>query len=92
MFILYDVLYLYGIIIVWIFYQAMPDLYMHRVCQIPLERIQMNLPGSPHWLQVFLSYLLHGTPPSLLLTPVLFAHLRRRGIPVWYVRAIFISG
>mmetsp|Transcript_37877 Transcript_37877/g.70568 ORF Transcript_37877/g.70568 Transcript_37877/m.70568 type:complete len:156 (+) Transcript_37877:181-648(+) len=50
---------------------------------IPLERIQQNLPGAPGWVHKVLAFLLRGTPPSLLLTPVLFEHLKRRGIPVW---------
>lgn len=51
--------------------------------EIPLERIQSNLPGAPHWMQLCLAYLLEGVPPTILLAPTLFRHMRRRGIPVW---------
>ena len=45
----------------------------------------MNLPNVPHWVHVCLSYLLSGVPAKILLTPALFKHLRRRGIPVWFL-------
>jgi hypothetical protein len=36
-------------------------------------------------MHLLLSYMLHGTPPALLLVPTLFAHLRRRGLPVLFL-------
>jgi hypothetical protein len=39
----------------------------------------------PNWFKIFLSYLLAGTPPYIMMTPALFDHLRARGVPVWFM-------
>jgi glycerophosphoryl diester phosphodiesterase len=53
--------------------------------QIPLARIQNNeiMKKVPVWLHHLLAKIVAGKPPSILIAPTLFSHLRSRGIPVW---------
>ncbi len=46
------------------------------------EKATANL---PHFLQRFLCFLFAGKPPYFMVAPGLFAHLRRRGVQVWFV-------
>ena len=58
-----------------------------RLQQISLARIRSEkaLKGAPDWLCRVLARVLVGKPPWAMLTPKLFAHLRARGIPVWFM-------
>lgn len=55
--------------------------------EISLERIQheKSLSGLPDAIKRLLAYFLSGKPSKLLLAPGLFAHLRKRGVPVWFL-------
>jgi hypothetical protein len=48
-------------------------------------RGEKSLKGTPDWLCRFLARLLAGKPPWAMRAPKLFAHMRARGIPVWFM-------
>ena len=39
----------------------------------------------PYVIQYFLTVLFMGRPPYLMISKKLFTHMRRRGIPVWFL-------
>ena len=41
--------------------------------------------GFPLWAKHALAYVFRGRPPAPMVAPALFAHLRERGIPVWFL-------
>lgn len=43
------------------------------------------LQGLPTWAQRLLAFLFQGKPAYPMLAPALFAHLRRRGVHVWFL-------
>jgi glycerophosphoryl diester phosphodiesterase len=43
------------------------------------------LQGLPDWLHRILAFLFQGKPPYPMIAPALFAHLRRRGVHVWFL-------
>jgi glycerophosphoryl diester phosphodiesterase len=55
--------------------------------QITLEKIRNEraIADIPDIIKRILAFLLQGHPPYILLCPKLFSHLRRRGIPVWFL-------
>jgi glycerophosphoryl diester phosphodiesterase len=55
--------------------------------QITLERIQTekSIKDFPGWFKRLLYYILQGKPSGIMLAPTMFTHLRRRGIPVWFL-------
>jgi glycerophosphoryl diester phosphodiesterase len=55
--------------------------------EITLRQIRSEeaLAGLPHWAHHLLAFIFRGKPPSAMVAPTLFAHLRRRGIPVWFL-------
>ncbi|CAE7484572.1 unnamed protein product [Symbiodinium microadriaticum] len=55
--------------------------------QVTLADIEKDvaLKFLPQWCKVLLSYLFAGTPPRFMMSPSLFAHLRRRGVPVLFL-------
>lgn len=57
------------------------------VDEISLEQIQQEkaLKNFPEWFKLFLSYVFIGKPPTMMVAPGLFAHLRKRGVPVWFL-------
>ena len=60
---------------------------LFRRQQVTLEKIRREsaLQGFPDWCKVALSYIFAGKPPTMMLCPSLFAHLRKRGIAVWFL-------
>lgn len=64
-------------------------LFCHLVSvpQISLEQVQKEkaLKGVPGWVHHLLAFLFQGKPPYPMLAPRLFAHLRRRGVQVWFL-------
>ncbi|KAJ1410509.1 PLC-like phosphodiesterase [Ochromonadaceae sp. CCMP2298] len=57
------------------------------VDEITLQQIRSepSLAGLPDLAHQILAFLFRGKPPSAMVAPALFAHLRRRGIPVWFL-------
>jgi hypothetical protein len=57
------------------------------VAQVTLEVIEKDptMQLAPRWVRVLLAWLFQGVPPRLLLSRSLFAHLRRRGVPVLFL-------
>lgn len=55
--------------------------------EIPLSRIrnEKSMKNVPDILRRALAWLVQGRPPQFLILPKLFTHLRRRGIPVWFM-------
>ncbi len=39
----------------------------------------------PLWFQKFIAFVFAGSPPYPMVAPGLFAHLRRRGVQVWFM-------
>ena len=39
----------------------------------------------PEFIQRFITWILQGQPPKFMIQPLLFLHLRRRGVPVWFM-------
>ncbi len=39
----------------------------------------------PDWIKQILAYVFGGKPSKMLVAPSLFAHLKRRGMPVWFL-------
>jgi glycerophosphoryl diester phosphodiesterase len=59
---------------------------------ITVEEISLNkireekaLKNVPDWFKRLLAFLFQGKPPYLMISPRLFKHLRRRGIPIWFL-------
>lgn len=54
---------------------------------ISLQKLQRekSLKGAPQWLLRFLAFCLRGKPPAAFIQPALFAHLRARGMPVYFL-------
>jgi glycerophosphoryl diester phosphodiesterase len=52
-----------------------------------LEKIRNEraIAHLPDWVKRVLALLFHGHPPHIMVCPKLFAHLRRRGIAVWFL-------
>ena len=48
-------------------------------------RKEKAVEGFPDFIKRVVSFLLAGKPPKLMCNPTLFAHLRRRGIGVWFL-------
>eukprot|EP00602_Paraphysomonas_sp_CaronLab_P006862 CAMPEP_0185022208 /NCGR_PEP_ID=MMETSP1103-20130426/4938_1 /TAXON_ID=36769 /ORGANISM="Paraphysomonas bandaiensis, Strain Caron Lab Isolate" /LENGTH=313 /DNA_ID=CAMNT_0027554179 /DNA_START=35 /DNA_END=973 /DNA_ORIENTATION=+ len=48
-------------------------------------REERALASVPDWIKVILSYVFAGVPPKIMLAPGLFTHLRKRGVPVWFL-------
>jgi hypothetical protein len=55
--------------------------------EITLEKIQHEKATKklPFWIQKILHRLFQGRPPKIFLSEKLFTHLRRRGIPIWFL-------
>lgn len=55
--------------------------------EIPLHRVrnEKSVHKFPDWFKRLLAFLLSGKPPSIMIAPSLFTHLKRRGIPVWFL-------
>lgn len=69
------------------FYHLPDAVFGITVEEITIERIrhEKSLEGLPDILKRVLAYFVRGKPSALLLAPGLFAHLRKRGIPVWFL-------
>jgi glycerophosphoryl diester phosphodiesterase len=54
---------------------------------IPLSRVQNEsaFKGLPSFIHLILAFLFQGKPPAPMNAPALFRHLRKRGIPVWFL-------
>lgn len=63
------------------------NFYTSTAVKITLEKIRHEkaLKGMPDWFHSGLSYLFQGRPPRPMLAPALFSHLRKRGMPVWFL-------
>ena len=48
-------------------------------------RNERAIADVPDFIKRILAFLLQGHPPYILMCPKLFTHLRRRGIPVWFM-------
>ncbi len=48
-------------------------------------REEKAIANLPDWIKRMLAYCFRGRPPYAMLAPKLFTHLRRRGIPVWFL-------
>jgi len=48
-------------------------------------RHEAALKALPDWLKQLLAFLFRGRPPKIMIVPSLFTHLRKRGIPVWFL-------
>jgi len=57
------------------------------VDEITIERIRHEaaLKALPDWIKQLLAVLFRGRPPTIMIAPALFTHLRQRGIPVWFL-------
>lgn len=55
--------------------------------EIPLHRVrnEKSVKMFPDLIKRLLAFLLSGKPPSIMIAPSLFTHLKRRGIPVWFL-------
>lgn len=55
--------------------------------QITMEKVQHEKATEklPYAIQYFLTVLFMGRPPYLMISKKLFTHMRRRGIPVWFL-------
>ena len=55
--------------------------------EISLKKIREEkaLKGAPEWLKRILALLFQGKPPYAMIAPRLFSHLRKRGIPIWFL-------
>ena len=55
--------------------------------QITLEQIKHEeaLDSAPDWVHRLLAFLFQGKPPHAMVAPALFAHLRKRGVHVWFL-------
>lgn len=55
--------------------------------QVPLSKLRGEKPLKPFpdWFKRGLAFILQGKPPYAMLAPRLFAHLRERGVPVWFL-------
>lgn len=52
-----------------------------------MERLrhEASLKTVPDWMKQLLAVLFRGRPPTIMIAPALFSHLRQRGIPVWFL-------
>eukprot|EP01041_Mallomonas_annulata_P008781 gene8781-18159_t len=57
------------------------------VQEITLEQVRREqaLAGLPDWIHRSMAYIFRGRPPLVMVAPKLFAHLRRRGMGVWFL-------
>lgn len=53
-----------------------------KLANVKTEKAFKN---SPEIVQRFVAWLMQGKPPKFLMQPELFTHLRRRGIPTWFM-------
>ena len=55
--------------------------------EISLEKIRKEkaLKGSPEWFKKVLAFFFRGKPPYAMIAPKLFSHLRKRGMPIWFL-------
>lgn len=55
--------------------------------ELPLTRIRNEkaMKHVPDWIKRLLAWIFQGRPPHVMVVPKLFRHLRRRGIPVWFL-------
>lgn len=55
--------------------------------QVTLDKVrsEKTLEHAPDIVKRFLAWLLQGRPPNIMLQPMLFTHLRRRGIQSWFM-------
>jgi len=55
--------------------------------QITLEKIQHERATAdlPPFVQRLIAYCFAGKPPYPMVAPGLFAHLRRRGVQIWFI-------
>ena len=63
------------------------DVFGITVEEISLHKIREEkaLKGAPDWFKKVLAFLFQGKPPYAMIAPKLFRHLRKRGIPVWFL-------
>ncbi len=48
-------------------------------------RNERSIADVPDFIKRILAIILQGHPPYVLMCPKLFTHLRRRGIPIWFL-------
>ena len=55
--------------------------------EISLEKLREEraIANVPDFIKRIFAFFLRGQPPYILLCPKLFAHFRRRGIPIWFL-------
>jgi glycerophosphoryl diester phosphodiesterase len=67
---------------------ALPDaVFGITMEEITLEKVRKErvLKALPDWAKRLVAYALAGKPSGFLLNPALFSHLRKRGMPVWFL-------
>lgn len=55
--------------------------------RIDLEKVrgESSLKGLPDAIKRLIAFVLQGKPSGVMVAPGLFAHLRKRGVPVWFL-------
>ena len=67
---------------------ALPDaVFGITMDEITLEKVRSEkaLKPLPDWVKRLVAYALSGKPSGMMIAPGLFAHLRKRGVPVWFL-------
>eukprot|EP00639_Heterosigma_akashiwo_P011753 CAMPEP_0206366572 /NCGR_PEP_ID=MMETSP0294-20121207/3530_1 /ASSEMBLY_ACC=CAM_ASM_000327 /TAXON_ID=39354 /ORGANISM="Heterosigma akashiwo, Strain CCMP2393" /LENGTH=216 /DNA_ID=CAMNT_0053812659 /DNA_START=766 /DNA_END=1416 /DNA_ORIENTATION=- len=64
----------------------------HEIFGVPMDKVdyerirdQKSLKGLPDWVCRMLAVLFSGTPPKLMIPSGMMKHLRKRGMPVWFL-------
>lgn len=63
------------------------DVFGITIDEIPIAKIRKEdaLKSCPDWFKQILAFVFQGKPPHMMIAPLLFDHLRSRGIPVWFL-------
>lgn len=69
------------------FMEMQDAVYGITIEEVTLEKVREEeaLQKAPDLVKRFLAWLLQGRPPKIMLQPMLFTHLRRRGIQTWFM-------
>ncbi len=57
------------------------------VDEIDLARVrnEKSLKSLPDWVKRIIAYIFAGKPSAMMVSPSLFRHMRKRGIPTWFL-------
>jgi len=69
------------------FYDIEDSVFGITVEEISYEKVlkEKSIASFPVWVKQILASLLKGKPPFIMVAPRLFYHLKKRGIPVWFL-------